>query len=188
MAEIALAIPGLIDVISRGGLRIAMIVESCIDYENTMAEYKSIGLYIGQGMFFFYLETVKRAWQDPSIPKTVNDEIDTNVKRFHDQLELTISDLRASRAPGSKNRIGFALRGKQKLERRFEGLKKESDALYKLGINLCVCSIKVHSSILTIENFALIHETKEHNPAQYLPTSNILIAKGNYNLRLGKKS
>jgi hypothetical protein len=43
-------------------------------------------------------------------------------------------------------------------------------------------------SILVPENFALIHETQENHPAQYLPTSDILIAKGNYNLGLDKKS
>jgi hypothetical protein len=47
MADIALAIPGLIDVITRGGLRIAMIVQSYVDYEKTMAKYMSVRLDIG---------------------------------------------------------------------------------------------------------------------------------------------
>lgn len=150
-----------------------------------MAKYMKIGLDIGSGISYFYLETAKWAWQDPTIPKTVKDQLDIN-----DKLSATLSDLKAARDSGRKDRIAFALPGREKevLERRFTDLEDELSALHKLAVSVCLFSTGVHSSVLTTENFTLIHETEKHHPAEYLPTSDILIARENYNLGLGKRS
>lgn len=65
-------------------------------------------------------------------------------------------------------------------------LKDEIDVLHKLCIEFSLFSMGAHSSILSRENFALIHESENNHPGEYLPTSDILVARGELNLGLGK--
>lgn len=65
-------------------------------------------------------------------------------------------------------------------------LKDEIDVLHKLCIEFLLFLMDVHSSILSQESFMLIYESENHYPGEYLPTLDILFARGELNLGLGK--
>ena len=69
-----------------------------------------------------------------------------------------------------------------------QDLKKEKDFLHQFGVLICTFSTSLHSSFLTPENFILIHKTSQQHLGEYLPTSDIIAARGNINLSLGKST
>lgn len=186
MAEIAIGVPGLIDVIIRGGSQILNIVQYYSDQDEIRAEYMRFGRDIAGGMSFYFLETVKRAMKDPSLPYTIKQMFESCIRRFHDKLATSIIELRASAPSRLLDRVHYALHGKNTLRKCINSLKDEMDILHKLCIEFSLFSMGVHSSVLSNENFALIHESENHHPGQYLPTSDILVAQGELNLGLGK--
>ncbi|PGG95251.1 hypothetical protein AJ79_10162 [Helicocarpus griseus UAMH5409] len=187
MAEIAIGVPGLIDVIIRGGSQILNIVQAYSEKDETKAEYMRFGKDICMGgMSFYFLETVKRAIKDPSLPNTAKQAFESCIRRFHDKLAITIIELGASAPSKLSDRLHYAFHGKSTLKKCIHSLKDEMDILHKMCIEFSLFSMRVHSSILSRENFALIHESESHHPGEYLPTSDILVAKGELNLGLGK--
>ncbi|KAL3468908.1 hypothetical protein BJX99DRAFT_265694 [Aspergillus californicus] len=189
MAEIALAVPGLIDAIVGGGSLIMNILQDYSEADEIRAEYTIFAKGIAMdGMSFYFLETVKRAMKDPSLPGTAKEMFESCIRRFHDKLSISIIELRASKTSKLSGRVHYALRGKTTLTKCINSLKEEADMLHKMCLEFSLFSIGVHSSILSRENFALIHESEDNHPGQYVPTSDILVAKGEVNLGLGKST
>ena len=163
------------------------IVSGYAEYDEIMAEYEKFGQDIAHGgMLFYFLETVKRALQDHALPESIKKRLECRITRFHAKLSLAITELRNAKTALIRDRAHYALRGKSTVQKTMRDLQEESDALHKLGVEICIYSIGLHSSILSPANFALIHETTKHHPAEYLPTSDILLGRGNANLGLGK--
>ncbi|KAB8222425.1 hypothetical protein BDV33DRAFT_201413 [Aspergillus novoparasiticus] len=187
MAELAIGVPGLIDVIIRTGSQIMNIVQAYSEQDEIRAEYMRFGEDIAMGgMSFYFLETVKRALKDPSLPGVVRQMFESCIRRFYDRLAITLVKLRALKPSRFSGRVSYAVHGKNELRKCMHSLKDEIDILHKLCIESSLFSMGVHSSILSRENFALIHESEYHHPGEYLPTSDILVARGELNLGLGK--
>lgn len=189
MAEIALGVPGLIDAIIRGGSTIVNILQSFSEEDEIRAEYTIFARGIAMdGMSFYFLETVKRAMKDPSLPNTVKEIFESCIRRFHDKLSTSIIELRASKPSNLSGRLHYALRGRNTLTKCINSLKDEADVLHKMCLEFSLFSMGAHSSILSRDNFVLIHESEDNHPGQYLPTSDILVARGELNLGLGKST
>ena len=163
------------------------IISGYAEYDEAMAEYMRFGQDIAHGgMSFYFLETVKRALQDHTLPESVKQILERRIRQFHGKLSLAIMELTDAKNTLIQDRARYALHGRTALQKSIQDLKEESDLLHKFGVELCIFSIGLHSSILSPENFALVHETNRRHPGEYLPTSDILLARGNINLGLGK--
>ena len=201
---VALAVPGVIDVIIRGGEVVYEKINTFRKVDETMARYaflpasrttysllsdvsarfRETALDLKQGTLFFALTTLKRALNDRSVPTAVQIQLDRELQSIQKELDLSQEMINSVHEDRIKGRLTYAVwRGKgskHQLDRQFGLLEQSCTGLKDLCLQLQHYQNSRSAYHLTSGVFKIYHETSDNEPGQELRDSEIRIVSGNY--------
>ena len=132
------------------------------------------------------LEALQQASRNQAIPARFRERLDSSLNRSAEALKEASDELSKVRTDTKTGKLIYALFGDYRLGRKYATFKSELDELDKICSQLHEIQTGPAASFLRPEFFKLIHETEENQPGEYLPLSDILVAKGNYQSSVGR--
>ncbi|KAM3418107.1 hypothetical protein BST61_g6312 [Cercospora zeina] len=189
VAGVALAVPGVIDVILRGALAVWDRIEKYKTRDEVLSGLREIAINLTQGPLFIALDNARHSSKDRCIPGQIHEELERLLKRFAEEMKLTQAGLEAVK-DGRMGQLSYNFwRGsgsKHQLEKQSQKLQKSSDQLRTLCGMLHDVRSSASSYLLTSDVFKITHETVCNRQIEVLPASDIFVARGNYTTKAGR--
>ncbi|PPJ60828.1 hypothetical protein CBER1_10820 [Cercospora berteroae] len=189
---VALAVPGVVDVITRGAFALWDHIEKYRTMDEVLITFPSlreIALNLKGGPLFVGLESVRHASKDRCIPARIHEDLERLLKRFAEELKQTQEALEAvEETVLGKLRYDFwrGERSKRQLEEQSQKLRVACDELLRFCSMLQDLRTSPSSYLWTSDMFKITHETVDDRPVEALPASDILVARGNYASQIGR--
>ncbi|KAK5742820.1 hypothetical protein LTR17_003068 [Elasticomyces elasticus] len=201
IAGLALAVPGVIDIIIRGGEVVYEKINTFRTVDKTLAKYEALlhdtcpprlirnsfretALDLKEGTLYFGLTTLRGASRDRLIPAAIKRQLDNILDRINADLALSKHGLSSVHEDTLLGKLTYTLwRGegsKHQLDKQAEALKTSCGRLKDLCLQLHNFRSAQSCHFLASDTFKLRRETHDNHPGSTLPDSDILVALGTY--------
>ncbi|KAK5742266.1 hypothetical protein LTR17_003507 [Elasticomyces elasticus] len=184
IAGLALAVPGVIDVIIRGGEVVYETINTFRTVDKTLANFRETALDLKEGTLYFGLTTLRGASRDRLIPAAIKGQLDNILDRINADLALSKQGLSNVHEDTFLGKLTYTLwkgeGSKYQLEKQAEALRTSCGRLKDLCLQLHNYRSAQSCHFLTSDTFKLRHETPDNHPGTTLPNSDILVALGTY--------